>query len=113
MAENAPEIDLQEQLSRLSRAEGSGLKNERKLVTAIGAAPAAWTIKVVSNAEYNYYNVRQVSIVNLGSEPLTISSTDTQAFNLGESFTSAGSVPDGTYAVMWRAGDKNVFYVKT
>ncbi len=112
MADLSSEIDLQEQIERLSRLEGRGLKDEPTLVQAPGAMPPAWAIKIVGNAEYNVYNVRQVSIAAPGVPPVTIGSSDLPAVNLAESFFSTGSVPEGTYAVMWRAGDKNVFYVK-
>jgi hypothetical protein len=112
MADLSGEIDLREQLERLSRLEGRGLKDEQAMVRAPGAMPPAWAIKVVSNAEYNVYNVRQVSIADAGVPPITIGGSDAQAVNLAESFLSTGSVPADTYAIMWRAGDKNVFYVK-
>ena len=112
MADSNGGIDLQEKLERLSRLEGQGLKDEPALIRAPGAMVPAWTIKVISNVEYNVYNVRQVSIAAAGVPPIVISGSDTQAVNLAESFTAAGSVSEGTYAIMWRAGDKNVFYVK-
>jgi len=112
MTDPSSGIDLQERLERLSRGEGRGLKDEQALVRASGAMVPAWAIKVVSNVEYNVYNVHQVSIADPGVPPTSIGGSETQAVNLAESFTSGGSVSEGTYAVMWRAGDKNVFYVK-
>ncbi|MFC1783409.1 hypothetical protein ACFL02_07465 [Planctomycetota bacterium] len=112
MADLSGKIDLQEQIERLSRLEGRGLKDEPALAQAPGTMPPAWAIKIVSNVEYNMYNVRQVIIAAPGVLPITIGSSDTQAVNLAESFLSTGSVPEGTYAVMWRAGDTNVFYIK-
>ena len=111
MADSAGGIDLQEKLERLSRAAVPGLQAERALVRAPGAVPPAWTIQIVSNAEYNIYNVHQVRIVNPGAAPVLLSGSATQAVNLAESFTAAGSLPADTYAVMWRVGNKNVFYV--
>ena len=104
-------IDMQESLARLNREQGQGVKDEYALVAASGAMLPAWMIEVVSNAEYNLYNVRQVRILSPGVEPVTLSGSETEAFNLAESFLSTGSVAAGTYAVMWRAGDQNVFYV--
>jgi len=46
-----------------------------------------------------------------GSEPSEIGQ-QTQAVNLAESFLQEGTLPAGTYAIMSRAGDKNVFYAK-
>ena len=112
MADSTGGIDLQEKLERLSRLEGQGLKDEPTMTRAPGSMVPAWAIKVVGNVEYNVYNVRQVSIAAAGAPPIVIGGSETQAVNLAESFTAGGSVAAGTYAIMWRAGDKNVFYVK-
>jgi len=112
MAAKSSSIDLDEQLARLSRREMGAIKDERALVTATGTAPAAWAVKVMGLAEYNVYNVRQISLEGAGFVPSMVGSKDMQAYNLAESFTASGSVASGTYAVMWRAGDDNVFYVK-
>ena len=104
--------DLQEQVARLRRREGKGIPDESALVTATGAAPAAWTVEVVGNVEKNLYTVRQVKILSVGVPPVTISGSETQAFNLAESFLTAGQLTAGTYAVMWRVGDRNVIQVE-
>jgi hypothetical protein len=52
-----------------------------------------------------------VVINDAGSEPTEIGQ-QTQAVNLAESFTQTGTLPAGTYAVMTRVGNKNVFCVK-
>ena len=75
-----------------------------------GATTPTWVIKVVSLREYNVYNVQQVKIGLPGTTPAPTGGTDTQAVNLAESFTAAGSVAAGTCAIMGRVGDKNVFY---
>ena len=112
MADSLPEIDLQEELARLSRAPALQLKNEHIIVAASGTAPAAWSIEVVENVEYNLYEVRQVCIGAPGESPAALGGSTTQAFNIAESFISAGSISAGTFAVMWRIGDKNVFQVE-
>jgi hypothetical protein len=112
LADVAGGMDLQEQVTRLQRREGKGIPDESALVTATGAAPAAWTVEVVSNVEKNLYTVRQVKILSVGVTPVAIGGSETQAFNLAESFLSAGSLATGTYSVMWRVGDRNVIYVK-
>jgi hypothetical protein len=84
---------------------------EVSVVTSPGARAAAWAIKVKSHYSYNVYNVRVVVIGAPGSLPTEIG-TQTQAVNLAESFDQPGQLPAGTYAVMCRAGDKNVFYAK-
>ena len=111
MSRTTNSVDLQEQLSRLSRAE-SGIRDESTLVAATGAMAAAWTIKVLSLDSYNRYNVEQVRITAVGISPGPVGGSETKAFNVAEPFDQTGSVSAGTYAVMWRAGDKNVFYVK-
>jgi len=113
MAEKVNGIGVQERLSRLARAQQQGRQEESALVAASGAAPPAWLIEVVDNVEYNLYEVQQVRIITTGLEPLAVGGSTTQAFNVAESFTSAGTISAGTYAVMWRVGERNVFYVRT
>jgi len=105
-------IDLQEQLARLSRREGQGINEETALVSATGAAPPAWAVKIVSVANYNVYNVKQVSLGTAGTPPISIGGSETQATNLAESFFATGQVSAGTYAVMWRTGENNVIYIQ-
>ena len=104
-------MDLQEQLSRLGRLDGRAMKDELDLVTATGTMPPAWVIRVVSLDSYNYYNVQLVEITAPGNPPSSITD-NIKAYNVAESFdTGSGSVSVGTYAVMWRAGNCNVFHV--
>lgn len=112
LADVAGGMDLQEQVTRLKRREGKGIPDESALVTATGAAPAAWTVEIVSNVEKNLYTVRQVKILSVGVTPVTVSGSETQAFNLAESFLAAGTLSAGTYAVMWRVGDQYVISVE-
>ncbi len=82
---------------------------EISIVTSPGARATAWAIKVKSHSSYNVYNVITVVIGGPGSLPAEIGK-QTQAINLAESFYEQGTLPEGTYAVMSRVGDKNVFY---
>ncbi len=108
---NGPEsINSQELLERLAR-EGSQAAQEVSIVTSPGARESAWAIKVKSHSSYNVYSVIAVEIGNAGSVPVEIGQ-QMQAVNLGESFLEEGTLSVGTYAVMFRAGDKNVFYAK-
>ena len=84
---------------------------ETSVVTSPGARAAAWAVKVKSNSSYNVYNVRAVEIGDPGSLPVEIGQ-EMQAVNLAESFLDQGTLPAGTYVVMSRVGDKNVFYVE-
>ncbi len=102
--------DGQQMLERLAR-KGSQQTKEVSVVTSPGARTAAWAVKVKSNSSYNVYNVVTVVIGDASSLPVEIGG-QTQAVNLAESFQQQGTLSAGTYAVMSRVGDKNVFYVK-
>ena len=108
MRNTANITNSQQILGRLSR-EGSQGSGEIAVVTSPGARTAEWAIKVKSNSSYNIYNVVAVVIGEPGSQPSEIGQ-QMQAVNLAESFTQQGTVPADTYAVMFRVGDKNVFY---
>ena len=97
-------------LGRLSR-EGSQGVAEIAVVTSPGARTAAWAVKVKSLSSYNVYNVIAVVIHDPGAVPSEIGQ-QIQAVNLAEPFTQQGALAAGTYAVMSRVGDKNVFYAK-
>ena len=103
-------VDGQQMLERLAR-KGSEQTKEVSVVTSPGARTAAWAVKVKSNSSYNVYNVVTVVIGDVGSLPVEIGG-QTQAVNLAESFQQQGTLSAGTYAVMSRVGDKNVFHVK-
>jgi len=100
----------QEVLERLARESSQGIQ-EVSVITSPGARVAAWAIKVKSHNSYNVYNVIVVEIGEPGSVPTEIGQ-QMQAVNLAESFLQQGTLPEGTYAVMSRVGDKNVFYAK-
>jgi hypothetical protein len=106
-------VDGQQMLERLAR-KGSEQTKEVSVVTspgASGARTAAWAVKVKSNSSYNVYNVVAVVIGDAGSLPVEIGG-QMLAVNLAEPFQQQGTLSAGTYAVMSRVGDKNVFYVK-
>ena len=101
-------VNSQELLGRLCR-KGSQETREVSVVTSPGARAAAWAIKVKSNCSYNVYNVCAVVIGDAGSLPTEIGQ-QMQAVNLAESFLQQGTLAAGTYAIMFRVGEKNVFY---
>jgi len=103
-------INSQEVLGRLSR-EGSEKAGEVSVVTSPGARAAAWAVKVKDHSSYNVYNVIAVVIGDAGSLPVEIGQ-QIQAVNLAESFLQQGQLSAGTYVVMFRVGDKNVFYAE-
>jgi hypothetical protein len=102
-------INSQEILERLSR-QGSQETREISVVTSPGARAAAWAVKVKGLSSYNVYNVRVVVIGDAGSVPVEIGG-QMQAVNMAESFLEDGQLSAGTYAIMFRMGEKNVFYV--
>ncbi len=104
----ANSTDGQQILGRLARAGSAGVR-EVSAVTSPGARAAAWAVKIKSHSSYNVYNVITVIIGAAGSVPAEIGQ-QTQAVNLGESFQAEGTLAAGTFAVMSRVGDKNVFY---
>jgi hypothetical protein len=110
MSNTANIVNRQQVLDRLCRAGPQGT-SEIAFVTSPGARATAWAIKVKSNSSYNVYNVVAVIINDAGSEPTEIGQ-QTKAVNLAESFTQTGTLPAGTYAMMARVGNKNVFHVK-
>ncbi len=110
MGSGANILDGQQILDRLAR-KGSEQIQEVSVVTSPGARTAGWAVKVKSNSSYNFYNVIAVVIGDAGSIPVEIGQ-QTLAVNLAESFQQQGTLSAGTHAVMFRVGDKNVFYVK-
>ena len=108
MSNGANIVNSQEILERLSR-QGSQETRETSVVTSPGARAAAWAVKVKSNSSYNVYNVRAVVIGDAGSLPSEIGQ-EMQAVNLAESFLQTGQLVAGTYAVMFKVGEKYVFY---
>lgn len=95
-------------LERLSRQQSLQMQ-ETSVVTSPGARTGAWAVKVKSLSSYNVYNVRAVEIGTPGSLPVEIGD-NTEAVNLAESFLQTGQLAVGTFVLMCRVGDKNVFY---
>ncbi len=110
MSDGANIVNGQQILERLAR-KGSEQIQEVSVVTSPGARTAGWAVKVKSNSSYNFYNVIAVVIGDAGSIPVEIGQ-QTLAVNSAESFQQQGTLSAGTYAVMFRVGDKNVFHVK-
>ena len=110
MSEQARTVNSHQLLERLSR-QGSQGTDEIAVVMSPGSKTTVWAVKVKSNLSYNVYNVIAVMISVPGLAPSEIGQ-QVKAVNLAESFTQQGTLPAGTYAVMSRVGDKNVFYAK-
>ena len=107
---NTVETNYEQALRRICRQD-SGENLEKYRASSPGARTAAQTIKVISLSSYNVYNVRAVQIGAAGSTPVLVG-TQTTAVNVAEDFLHEGQLPANTYAIMFRVGDKNVFYVQ-
>ena len=94
-----------ERLARREFADGE----EISVIAAPGARVSAWAVKVKSIYSYNFYKVRAVEVGEPGSLPTELGEEMT-AVNLAESFSEAGNLSAGKIVVMFRSGDKNVFY---
>ncbi len=110
MSSSAKFDNSKQLLKQLSRAGSPGV-GEIAVVTSPGDRVSAWAVKVKSNSSYNIYDVVAVVINAPGALPSEIGQ-EVQAVNLAEPFTQTGTLSAGTYAVMSRVGDKNVFYVE-
>jgi len=85
------------------------IMQEISVVTSPGARASAWAAKIKSHYTYNVYNVCIVEIGAPGSVPVEIGK-QLQAVNLAESPTQQGSLPEDTYILLCKVGDKNIFY---
>ena len=110
MTNDLNDTDSRQLIEKLAR-QGQQQSETVTSVISPGARAAAWTVKIKSLDSYNVYNIRNVVIGDAGSLPVEIG-TQTKAVNLAESFIQAGQLSAGTYAIMFRVADKNVFYVK-
>ena len=98
-----------EQLLNQLLRQNPELNKEAFFVTSTGGRVTAWVIKVISKYNYNVYNVRTVEIGDQGTTP-TVMGDQVCAVNVAESFLTQGTLPTDSYAIMFRVGDKNVFY---
>ena len=97
-----------QELGRLARRGDSG-PGEVSVVVSPGERAGCLVAKVKSNVSYNIYNVCAVTMAGPGTLPVEIG-TETEAVNVAEDFLQAGQLASGTYVLMHRMGDKNVFY---
>jgi len=102
--------DEQQVLTSLSR-EAPANRRETSLVVSSGVASNAWPVKVKSRVAWNVYRVRAVVVGEAGTIPVEIGQ-EIEATNLAESFLSQGTLEAGTFAILFRAGERNVFYAK-
>lgn len=97
-----------QELGRLAR-RGDSARGEVSVVVSPGERAGCRAVKVKANVSYNVYSVRDVTIGEPGTLPVEIGN-ETEAVNVAEDFLQAGQLATGTYVLMHRLGDKNVFY---
>jgi len=100
--------DQQQALADMVRHRPPHREETSALVSGGGGA-WAWAVTVKSHVDCNVYMVRAVAIEETGSLPSEFGE-QMEATNLAESFLSQGMLPAGTYTIMCRLGEKNVFY---
>ncbi len=100
--------DQQELLADLAR-QGAANRKETALVVSPGTGARPWPMKIKNHVSRNVYSVRAVIIGDAGSIPVEMGE-QIEATNLAESYLSEGTLSVGTYAIMFRSGQKNVFY---
>lgn len=108
MSNDGYKSNTQQVLEQLSRAP-SERAVDTTMVTSPGSGMTAWAAKVKSNCSHNLYNVINVVVSDAGTQPSEIGQ-QTQAFNLAEPYNQQGTLSAGTYIVMFRVGNTNVFY---
>ncbi len=102
--------DEQQVLTSLSREAGAN-RRETSLVVSSGVASSVWPVKVKSHVAWNVYRVRAVAMGEAGTVPIEIGE-EIEATNLAEPFLSQGTLEAGTFAILFRAGERNVFHAK-
>ncbi len=100
--------DQQQVLADMART-GSQNRAETSALVAAGGIARTWPVKIKSHVDHNVYLVCAVAIGDTGSVPVEFGE-QVEAVNLAESFLSQGTLSAGTYAVLHRLGEKNVFY---
>jgi hypothetical protein len=102
--------DQQQVLADMARS-GPDHRQEASSLVCAGGSASTWAVTVQSHVDHNVYLVRTVAIGDVGSAPLEYGE-QMEATNLAESFLGQGTLPAGSYAVLCRLGEKNVFYAK-
>jgi len=100
--------DQQQVLADLAR-QGATNRKETAVVVSPGLSATPWPVKIKSHVSRNVYSVRAVIIGDTGSIPIEMGE-QIEATNLAESYLSEGTLSTGTFAIMFRSGQKNVFY---
>lgn len=107
MIDNFVQNEQQQFVERLSRSS-EGL-DESAFVTSAGGKVVGFVAKVISKYDYNHYNVKAVQVGIAGTIPMAMGN-EVRAVNVAESFTSQGTLPAGSFVIMFRIGENYVFY---
>jgi hypothetical protein len=100
--------DRQQVLAELAR-EGPRSRGDTSALVWPGGGMALWVVKVKGHVEDNVYLVRTVTLEEPGVLPVEFGEP-MEAVNLAEPFLEPGMLAPGTYAILCRVGEKNVFY---
>jgi hypothetical protein len=100
----------QQELNRLCREPMVRLR-ETVILCSPGVGTQFIAVKIQSNSSYNVYNVVNVTFGEPGSEPVEMGMY-VLATNMAEPFDQQGTLPAGTYVVIFKLGNKYVFYAK-
>lgn len=103
-------LNVKESVSRLQRTQQQIDDRIPARVITPGTAPQAWLVRIDGPPDRNRYPVRLVEIIGTGTNPVVAGGV-MQAYNVAESFTQAGVLTAGLYAVMWRIGQNYVIQV--
>jgi hypothetical protein len=100
----------QQELDKMCR-EPLGRMKETTILNSPGSVVAVYAAKIQENYSYNVYNVIKTVIGEPGSEPVSMGE-DVQALNLAESFSQQGTLASDTYVIIFRIGNRYVFYAE-
>ena len=102
--------DQQQVLADMARG---GSQNRQETSAVVSSGGGAWirAVRIKNHVNYNVYRVRAVALADAGALPAEFGE-QMDAMNLAEPFLSQGTLAVGTYAILFRLGDKNVFYAQ-
>jgi len=100
--------DQQQVLADMARG-GPQNRQETSTVISPGGGGSTWAVKIKSHVSHNVYRVCAVAIAETGAAPVEFGE-QVEAVNLAESFVAEGTLAAGTYAILHRLGEVNIFY---
>ena len=100
----------QQELDKLCREPIDRMK-ETAVLNSPGSVVTAYAAKIQNNYSYNIYNVIKAVISEPGTEPVSMRE-EVKAVNLAEPFDQQGTLASDTYVIIFRIGNRYVFYTK-